>query len=160
MVYRVSSLILLIVLFVVVLYYEHKKNDRESHEFWRSEVRANLKKLVSLFEYDCKEITEDMFDKYNHFISNMNFSGYVREHMTYSILSLIQDHNEQITELSNTYKEEVDEKMKDQMGKYTFKTVPGDLRREYEADISKIADIYRGFNGFMWSSVHGRRSRS
>ena len=158
MYYQVISLILLLVLFGVIIYYEHKKNDRKSYEFWRSEVRSNLNSIVYTFRSDCENITQDVFNKYSSFMSSQKDSNHiVYEYQINWHLDFISEHNKKITQLTNSYKKEVDEKMKERMGRYSFKTVPSDLRSEYETDISKIADIYISFNTLMRSSIREKR---
>ena len=89
------------------------KDDRESHEYWLSELRECLHSIENEFSRRCFEITYD--------------SSYCTH----------------IANLKNEYIEEVYNKVISRKGEYFLKTLPGYIASEYERNISEIADIYR-----------------
>ena len=89
------------------------KENRESHEYWLSELRECLHSIENEFSRCCFEITHDS---------------------SYGI---------NIENLKNEYIEEVYNKVVSRKGEYFLKTLPDYIVKEYERNISEIADIYR-----------------
>lgn len=100
--------------------WEKKNRDnRESHEFWLSELRECLHSIENEFSrrcldcLDCLDITQD--SSYDINISNLK-EEYIKE----------------------VYKNVISRK-----GEYFLKTLPDYIAKEHERNISEIADIYR-----------------
>lgn len=98
---------------------EKKINDnRESHEWWLSDLRDCLRSIEGEFRWHCQDIAEAQpqrdFDLYNA----------------------------QISELKKEYLNELYNKVTERKGKYFVKTLPDYIVKEYEINISKITDIY------------------
>lgn len=89
------------------------KSNRESHEYWLSELRECLHSIENEFSRCCLDITQD--SSYDINISNLK-EEYIRE----------------------VYKKVISRK-----GEYFLKTLPDYIAKEYERNISEIADIYR-----------------
>ena len=99
---------------------EIKKNDdRKNHESWLSDLRDCLHSIESEFRWHCKEIAE----------ANQSQRDY-------------DIYNVQISELKKEYLNELYDKVIERKGKYFAKTLPDYVVKEYEVNISKIADIY------------------
>lgn len=96
-----------------------QKRDRESHEWWLSDLRDCLHSIEGEFRWHCQEIAE------------VNQSQ--RDYDTYKA---------QINELKKEYLNELYNKITERKGKYFVKTLPDYIVKEYEVNISKIADIY------------------
>ena len=96
-----------------------QKNDRESHEWWLSDLRDCLHSIEGEFRWRCQEIAE----------ANQS----QRDYDTYKA---------QIKELKKEYINELYNKVIEKKGKYFVKTLPDYIVKEYEANISKITDIY------------------
>lgn len=89
------------------------KSDKERHEYWLSELRECLHSIENEFSRRCFEITHDS---------------------SYGI---------NIKNLKKEYIEEVYNKVVSRKGEYFLKTFPDYIVKEYERNISEIADIYR-----------------
>lgn len=92
-------------------------NDRESHEWWLSDLRECLHSIENEFSRRCFEIVKNSQQKYSSYLS-------------------------QISELQDEYKNEVYNKVL-ATKRITVKTIPQRLLSEYERNISEIANIYR-----------------
>lgn len=102
---------------------ESNKKAQESHEWWLSDVKGCIHSIESDFQRNCEKITEDEF-------ARQRFDEY-----RYSI---------RIRELEEKYKNELTEKVIAQK-RVTITTVPEHLVKEYEINISNIADTFRYF---------------
>ena len=144
-------------LFILLIYNDHKRRERESHEEWLCWVRSSLKKVEYDFRYQSEKITEEVFEKYSDFVrkhANSSISKTTMyEYIISSMLDYISEHETKIKDLSAEYISEVDEKVKSIMGRYSIKTVPTVLRKEYETNISDIADIFKKCHSHMWMQV-------
>ena len=96
-----------------------KRNQRESHELWISELQDCLRRIESEFHRHCQEIAEA--------------SQAQRDYDLYKT---------QINELKKEYLNELYNKVAEKKWKGFAKTLPGYIVKEYEANISKITDIY------------------
>lgn len=96
-----------------------ERNQRESHESWRSELRDCLHGIEGEFRWRCQEIAE----------ANQSQHDY-------------DTYKAQIKELKKEYLNELYNKVIGKKGKYFVKTLPDYIVKEYEVNISKIADIY------------------
>ena len=94
-------------------------DDRESHEWWISDLRDCLRSIEGEFRWRCQEIAETEQSR--------------RDYDLYEA---------QISELKKEYVTELYNKVIERKGKYSVKTLPDYVIREYEYNISKIADIY------------------
>ena len=88
------------------------KTNRESHEWWLSELRECLHSIENEFSRRCLDITQA--SSYDINIGN----------------------------LKKEYIEEVYNKVVSRKGKYFLKSLPDYIVTEYERNISEIADIY------------------
>ena len=96
-----------------------ERNQRESHERWLSDLRDCLHSIESEFRWRCQEIAEANQSQRDYDINNV-----------------------QISELKKEYLNELYSKVIERKGKYFAKTLPDYVVKEYEVNISKIADIY------------------
>ena len=102
------------------IFREQKINDdRKSHEGWLSDLKDCLHSIEGEFRGHCQEIAE----------ANQSQRDYAL-------------YRAQISELKKEYLNELYNKVIERKGKYFVKTLPDYVVKEYEADISKIADIY------------------
>lgn len=99
------------------------KDDRESHEWWLSEVKDCISSIEGEFRCNCKKITEEEFTRQR--FDYYKYSG-------------------RISELEEKYKNELTEKVIAKK-RVTVRTVPEHLAREYERNISDIAYTFRFF---------------
>lgn len=88
------------------------KEHRESHEYWLFELRECLHSIENEFARLCLDIAYDS---------------------SYGI---------NIEKLKNEYTEKVYNKVVSRKGEYFLKTLPDYIVKEYERNISEIADIY------------------
>lgn len=96
------------------------KSNRESNEWWLSNLRDCLHRIEGEFRWRCQEIAEA--NQLQH------------DYDTYKA---------QINELKKEYiNEQLYNKIIERKGKYFVKTLPDYIVQEYEVNISKIADIY------------------
>ena len=96
-----------------------QKGDRESHEWWLSDLKDCLHSIESEFRWRCQEIAE---------------AG--QSQRDYDL------YNAQINVLKKEYLNELYNKVIERKGKYFVKSLPDYIVKEYEVNISKIADIY------------------
>ena len=94
-------------------------DDRESHEWWLSELRDCLRRIENEFHRHCQEIAEA--------------SQAQRDYDLYKT---------QISELKKEYLNELYNKVAEKKWNGFAKTLPGYIVEEYENNISKITDIY------------------
>ena len=93
--------------------------DREGHEMWLSNLRDCLHSIEGEFRWRCQEIAESEQSR--------------RDYDLYK---------EQIRERKKEYITELYKKVAERKGKYFVRTLPDHVVKEYECNISKIADIY------------------
>ena len=93
-------------------------SNRESHESWISELRDCLHSIENEFSRRCFEITKKPNQKCSVYLS-------------------------QISELKDEYLNTVHDKVTAKRGSYFLKSFPEHIIKEYERNISEIADIYR-----------------
>ena len=116
------------------------KNDRESHEWWLSDLRGCIHSIERHFSRACEKIITDAF-------SGRNVVGGI----------VIDDYRKAITELQNEYSNNLYKKIVALMGKYRIKSVPEPLENEYKRNLSDIADTYRYFGDFMTKQIKETR---
>ena len=126
-----TEAILFIVCFGLVMFIgirETKlREDRESHATWLSEIRECMHGIECEFSRKCEKIVTDEF-------SNGCVSG---------------NYGKRISELQNEYANSLFDKIVARMGKYSVKSVPEYLQREYERNISDIAHTFHNFGNFI-----------
>ena len=96
-----------------------ERNQRESHELWISELQDCLRRIENEFYRHCQEIAEA--------------SQAQRDYDLYKT---------QINEFKKEYLNELYNKVAEKKWKGFAKTLPDYIVKEYEANISKIADVY------------------
>lgn len=111
-------------------------DDRESHEWWLSEVKECMHSIECNFRRDCKKIIDNAFSK-------RNVIGGI----------IIGEYRKEITALEKEYKDNLNEKAIARKGKHSISSVPEYLEREYERNISEIADTFRYFGDFMSEQI-------
>lgn len=117
-------------------------SDRESHEYWLSELRECIHGIERHFSIECEKIITDAF-------SGRNVKGEI----------IIDEYWEAINELKYKYENNLYEKIVARKGKYGIKSVPEHLENEYKRNISDIADTYRYFGDFMTEQIRETRRR-
>lgn len=118
---------ILLVLWLGTLFFfglreEKKRKDRENREYWLSEVKECIHSIEHEFRWDCEKIAESLFNK--------SIGEY-----KYSV---------KISELEKSYKNDLTEKVVAKKRVHVT-TVPNHLVKEYERNISDIADVFRYF---------------
>ena len=96
-----------------------KEKQRESHEWWLSDLRDCLHSIEGEFRWRCQGIAE----------ANQSLRDY-------------DLYRAKINELKNEYLNELYNKVIERKGNSFAKTLPDYIVTEYEANISKITDIY------------------
>ena len=104
------------------------RKSRESREWWLSDVRDCMRGIECEFQQNCEKIIEEEIAR-----QQFNISKYLAR----------------ISELEKNYKQELTEKVIARMGKYRVKSVPDTLAKEYERNISHIADTFRYFGSII-----------
>jgi hypothetical protein len=118
---EILSIILFAALIIILVYHDRKARDRERHEWWLSDVRSCLRSIEYEFRRNCEKITEEelarrKFDEYKHSV--------------------------RIGELKEKYIQEMTEKAI-ALKRVHITTIPEHLAKEYEENISDIADTFR-----------------
>lgn len=113
------------------------KEDRESHEWWLSDLRECIHSIERHFSRDCERIITDAF-------SGRNIKGEI----------IIGEYRKEITELKKEYINNLYEKIVVRKSKHSIKTVPEHLANEYERNISDIADTYSHFGDLMTEQIN------
>ena len=135
-----AEAILLVVCFGLVMFIgirETKaRQDRENREWWLSEVRECIHSIEFEFRCDCQKIIENAF-------SERNVMGGI----------IIGEYRKEITALELEYKNDLNEKTIARMGRCRITSVPEHLAKEYERNISEIADTFRYFGNFMSEQI-------
>lgn len=131
--------ILLIACFALFMYIGIRdyitRNERESHEWWLSEVKACIHSIEYEFREKCQIIVEEH-------LSQQQFNKY-----EYSV---------KINELEALYKKDLTEKIIAQKRGIRVTTLPDHLVREYNRNISIIADTFRYFGNKMSEQQSGK----
>lgn len=110
---------------------EKAKNDRESHAWWLSDVRASIDTIECEFRRLCKKIAEEEFSK-------PSFNEY--------------RYSSRIRELEEAYKTDLTNRII-ALHRVRVTTVPDHLVREYEINISNIAYTFRYFGNIMSEQI-------
>lgn len=118
------------------------KKDRESHEWWISDLRDCIHSVEGHFCRQCEKIITDAF-------SGRNVKGEI----------IIDEYQEAITELKDEYSSNLYEKVVDLKGKHEIKSIPEYLENEYKRNIFNIADTYRYFGDIMTKQTNETRRR-
>ena len=95
------------------------KGDRERREWWTSELSECLHSIENEFSRRCYELTEKAFSRHNY-----------------------PSYREQVNELKKEYLNDLYGKVVERKGKYFLTTFPDYMAKEYERNISELADIY------------------
>ena len=104
---------------------EKEKEDRANHASWAFDVRAVIHGIEYEFRTECQDALD--FER--------NFMGKI----------IIDKYRQKIYELKDEYKNSLYEKVVARMGKNRVGTIPEYLEREYERNISDIADTFLHF---------------
>ena len=97
------------------------KSDRDSHEYWLSELRECLHSIENEFSRRCLEIAEKALSQ------NCSIS---------SSLSQARD-------LKEEYITDVNSKIIKRKGEHFFTSLPTHIEKEYKRNINEIAEVYR-----------------
>ena len=154
MVNTILSGLLFVALIILLAYQHQKERDRESHEMWLSELRECLHCIKNEFSRSCKKITESAFSEYNERLNKMHstVSDFARDFQIQALFDVVHKHNDSIDELKKQYKDELYYKIT-ALNRITIGTIPEHIEREYEINISNIADTYRDFGNLMWNHL-------
>lgn len=109
------------------------RNERESHEWWLSEVKECMHCVECEFQMGCQLLAE------KH-LSHKRFNEYAVK----------------ISELEALYKKDLTEKIIAQKRGIRVTTLPDHLVREYNRNISVIADTFRYFGNMMSEQQSGK----
>lgn len=104
---------------------QKEKEDRANHESWV----FNVREAIHGIEYEFRIKCEDALD------FERNFMGKI----------IINKYRQKIYELKDEYKNSLYEKVVARMWKYRVGTIPEYLEREYERNISDIANTFLHF---------------
>lgn len=111
---------------------EHDRKERESHEWWLSDVKSCLRSIECEFRQHCEKITEEELERRNF------------DECRY---------RERLGELREKYLREMTEKAIS-LKRARITTIPNHLATEYEKNISDIADTFRYFGSLMSEQKH------
>ena len=111
-----------LIMYIVIRDYK-TRTDRESHEWWLSEVRECIHSIECEFRRKCKKIAEEEFSK-------TTFNEY--------------RYSKRIWELEDTYKTNLTDRVS-ALKRVRVTTVPDHLEREYLRNISDISSTFRYF---------------
>lgn len=136
MVEAILSALLFVALIILLAYQNKKDRDRESHEYWLSELRECIHSIERHFSRECEKIITDAF-------SGRNVKGEI----------VIDEYWGAITELKREYENNLYEKVIARKGKYVINSIPEPLENEYKRNITDIADTYRHFGDFMAEQI-------
>lgn len=98
------------------------KNDRERHEWWLSDLKDSIHSVENEFRRQCQQLIENNF--------------------------LHRNYQNSIDELKKQYVSGLYSKLAEKK-RASFNTIPDYIIREYERNISEIADTFRDFEIFM-----------
>jgi hypothetical protein len=105
-----------------------QKDERVSHEWWLSDLRECLHSIEREFSRCCLSITSEAL---------------LQKDFSYAPQTKIR-------ELKKKYSDEVKEMVIKRKGQYFLKTIPDYVEREYERNLSEIADIYCDILNSQW----------
>lgn len=105
-----------------------QKDERDSEGYWLSDLRECLHSIEREFSRCCLSITSEA-------LLQKDFSS---------------GSQIKIRELKKKYSNEVYEMVIKRKGQYFLKTIPDHVEREYERNLSEIADIYCDIINSQW----------
>ena len=105
-----------------------QRDERDSHEYWLSELRECLHSIEREFSRCCLSITSEALLQ-----KDLSYAPQIK-----------------IRELKKKYSNEVYEMVIKRKGQYFLKTIPDHVEREYERNLSEIADIYCDILDIQW----------
>lgn len=124
------------------------RKDRESHEWWLSDLKECIKSVENEFSRRCFEITEYTFSQYTERLDKLIPSSTVFEYQVDAIFDIIHKHTDSINNLKKQYVDNLYDMVLEQK-RITIKTIPDYLIKEYEINLSKIADTHYHFNSLI-----------
>lgn len=140
----------LIALFVLVfshVFRDHRDKEKQNHLEWVSDCRDVLKAVSSEFERSCWEITNRYFEQHNRI-----FCGYSRYTVTAKELDTLsrisREHLRAIEALKMDYLENP-ENASAWKSRMRSRTPPDYLMKEYQSEVSDIADAFFRINDIM-----------
>ena len=123
-------------IFGVAIYKDIKKKERENYAEWVSESISILHSIEYEFQSNCQKIITEAF-------TGRNVMGGI----------VIDKYHEKLSALKDEYTHNLDEKISERCHKYRTISVPKYLEKEYERNISEIADTFRHFGDFMLEQI-------
>jgi hypothetical protein len=132
------------------------RKDREEHEEWLGASRDCLYSIEYEFRRRCEEKTKTYFNKYSDQLYHMpHLDTTVREYKIRFMFDNVQKYREEIDELKNEYLNEVYAKsiQGERHYKYRLNSLPKYVVKEYERNITEIADTFKEFSGLMWWEI-------
>ncbi len=131
-------------------------DDRKSHEYWLSELQDCLHNIESEFRRQCQEQTKAVFLQYNEQLNKIESccTDFAKEHLISALLDDLREYGNAIDESKKQYIDNVyDKVIAKGMSKYNLTTIPTYLMREYERNLTEIADTFRDFRWLMWEQA-------
>ena len=153
-----TEAILLVLAFALLmaLYFREQKarKDKENYDVWISNCRSYLHSIESEFRCRCIKITEETIEQYSkslYHCSHLNDS--VRDYKINALFDITHKHNNAINDLKKEYCNELYSKAVERMEMYRITSVPDILLKEYERNISEVADSFCDFGSLMWDQI-------
>lgn len=151
-------LIAVFVFFFSHLFRDHREKERQDHEWWVSDCRNALKAVSCEFEQSCWEITDRYFEQHNRILCG--YSRYTVTAKELDTLSRIsRDHLRAIKALKMDYLENP-ENASAWKSRMRNRTPPDYLMKEYQAEVSDIADAFFRINDIMRTQAEEIRPQS
>ena len=123
-----------------------QRHDRESYEWWLSELKGCINCVEHEFSHRCFEITENTFSQYAKRLDKLTPTAF--DFQINTLFDIVNNHTDSIDELKEQYIDNLYDKVQEQK-KITVKTIPDHLIRDYEINLSKIADTHYHFASLM-----------
>lgn len=137
------------------------RQDKENHAIWLSECRECTHSIENEFRRRCHEITENTISLYNEYLiyNCVLIEGHPHITQINTVIYITDNHHKAIKELKDEYISESKKKI-EQRQMYGITSIPDHLAKEYEKNISEIAETYYNFGKLLSAKVSEIRDKN
>lgn len=125
-------------------------DDRKSHNRWLSELRDCLHTFEYEFRLRCQEISKDNFSEYSRRLYCANcVTVFARNWQINAMFEITCKHTAAINELKKEYLNDIYKKIVAKKGERYLTNLPDYIIKEYERNISEIAETFINLDNLM-----------
>lgn len=140
--------VIILILVIVSFRYENKIKSNEQYQFWLSEERNRLKRIVASYSNYCDNCVDNHFDMHNRYVCQT--IQYSRTKYKIESLQKNEEHLRKVIDAGrDDYINNFPEKYQQLIGKLHTKSYPNHLVEEYNNEIREVAYRYHRIAALM-----------